>query len=103
VASLHFPLEFTSTLVHSCVVVDQRVYLIIHRLIHKALAWRRPGAGVIGACSHAGPGSFACGQSSPLAVTETPRWRSCACDNARLPGVKSGLQRSRPPITGLAN
>jgi hypothetical protein len=46
---------------------------IIHTFIHSALPWQTARAGVIGACSHAGPG-FPClraGQSSPLALTET--------------------------------
>lgn len=30
----------------------------IHRFVHRTLAWH-PGAGVMGACSHAGPESFA--------------------------------------------
>jgi hypothetical protein len=33
------------------------------------------------------------GRSSPLAVIETSGW-SCACDNVRPRGVRSGLQRS---------
>lgn len=49
---IHFS---TAQLIHSCTAADQYVYRKYHSLMHRTLALP-PGAGVIGACSHAGPG-----------------------------------------------
>ena len=69
-AVIHFPQVCPSTAVQRLTSVFTQ---IIHTFIHSALPWQAARAGVIGACSHAGPG-FPClraGQSSPLALTET--------------------------------
>jgi hypothetical protein len=81
----------TAAPVHSCVVVDQLVYLNHPQAYTQGASLAGPGAGVIGARSHAGPGDLsACGaiiapgsdRNTGLVVM---RVRS-ACDNVRRPG-----------------
>jgi len=57
---IHFS---TASLVHIYAVVDQHVYLNHPQAYTQGASLGRPGDGLIGACSHAGPGSLACGQS----------------------------------------
>ena len=53
---IHFS---TASLVHSNTVIDQHVYLNHPQAYTQGASLGRPGAGLIGACSHAGPGSYA--------------------------------------------
>ena len=61
---IHFS---TATLVHSCGAVDQRIYVNHPQARTQDVSLAGPGAGVIGASSHAGPGSLrAFWAASPL-------------------------------------
>lgn len=94
---IHFS---TAAPVHSCVVVDQLVYLNHPQAYTQGASLAGPGAGVIGARSHAGPGDpSACGAIiAPGSVVERSGWWSCACDPRAITcgaqDIRSGLQRS---------
>jgi hypothetical protein len=53
---IHFS---TASPVHSYAVIDQQVYPNHPQRYAQDVSLGRPGAGLIGACSHAGPGSYA--------------------------------------------
>jgi hypothetical protein len=53
---IHFS---TASPVHSYAVIDQHVYLNHPQAYTQDVSLGGPGAGLIGACSHAGPGSYA--------------------------------------------
>ena len=52
---IHFS---TAPFIHSCTAADQPVRRKHPQAYAQAATLATPGAGVIGACSHAGPGSF---------------------------------------------
>ena len=108
---IHFS---TATLVHSCGAVDQRVYVNHPQARTQDVSLAGPGAGVIGASSHAGPGSLCCASSSrpgqPRGGTAavvgrrnadagTPRWRDVGRSPVS-PRAWRGGYPARPRRTG---
>ena len=69
-AVIHFS---TGMSVHSCAAVDQHVYANHPHIYPQRVTLADPRAGVIGACSHAGPGfPCLCGAVIALALTRNP-------------------------------
>ena len=90
---IHFS---TASLLHSCPVADQQVYLNHPQAYTQGVSLGRPGAGLIGACSHAGPGSYAAVHCLPSLPSRLPS------DLARLttPSLIPSLIHLRPEPFG---
>jgi hypothetical protein len=68
---IHFS---TASPVHSYAAIDQHVYPIHPHAYTQDASLAKPGAGLIGACSHAGPGSYpAVDPPASVAVTVAVR------------------------------
>jgi hypothetical protein len=66
---IHFS---TASLLHSYPQVDQQVYLNYPQAYTQGASLGGPGAGLIGACSHAGPGSYAAVHRLPSLPSRLP-------------------------------